>query len=300
MAMEQGWKSELRAAEVLRGLELQSLPIDPFEIAQRKDILCQENRSLGSGVSGCMMKVGDNFGILYSTRFASEGFQRFTVGHELGHYFMDGHVSHLFANGQSLHQSLSGFISKDPYEAEADAFAASLLMPKGLFAAAIQGAGEGLKAIETLAALCRTSLTATAIRVAKLTTEPLAVVCTTGHTVNFAVMSETLRQYRDLTWLKRGAGVPAASITAIFNADEANIRLVRRMSGETTLADWFHSDIAHEMQEEVCGLGEYGRTLTVLWCDSLPDSPDPFTEDQEPRTDEDLMPSQRFYQKSRY
>ena len=100
MAVEAGWKAELRSAEVLKDLKLGSLPIDPFEIAARKDILCQANSSLGSGISGCMMKVGDNFGIVYSTRFPSEGFQRFTVAHELGHYFMDGHISHLFANGQ--------------------------------------------------------------------------------------------------------------------------------------------------------------------------------------------------------
>ncbi len=102
MAVEAGWKAELRSAEVLKDLKLGSLPIDPFEIAARKDILCQANSSLGSGISGCMMKVGDNFGIVYSTRFPSEGFQRFTVAHELGHYFMDGHISHLFANGQSV------------------------------------------------------------------------------------------------------------------------------------------------------------------------------------------------------
>lgn len=300
MALEQGWKSELRSAEVLRELTLSSLPIDPFEIARRKDILCQENGSLGGGISGCMMKVGDSFGILYSSRFASEGFQRFTVGHELGHYFMDGHVSHLFAKGQTFHQSLSGFISKDPYESEADAFAASLLMPKELFMGALEKAGEGLNAIDRMATLCRTSLTATAIRVAKLTTERLAVVCTTGQTVNFAIMSDAMRSYRDLTWLKRGAGIPATSNTAAFNSDQANVLLGRRISGDTNLADWFHSDVEQEMQEEVCGLGEYGRTLTVLSCDSLTESRNSFLEEEESETDEDLMPSQRFYRKSRY
>jgi Zn-dependent peptidase ImmA (M78 family) len=164
--------NHLLAAEVLRDLNLLSLPIDPFEIAARKDIVCQENTSLGSGISGCMMKVGDNFGILYSTRFPSEGFQRFTVAHELGHYCMDGYVSHLFANGQTRHQSQSGFLSSDTYEREADAFAAGLLMPKAAFQRAMESAGEGISAIEALATQCRTSLTATAIRLAKLSTHP--------------------------------------------------------------------------------------------------------------------------------
>src|ERR1035438_8496989 len=47
-----------------------------------------EKTSLAPGISGCLMKVGDVFGILYSSRFASEGFKRFNVAHELGHYFL--------------------------------------------------------------------------------------------------------------------------------------------------------------------------------------------------------------------
>lgn len=175
MALEADWKAELRSTEILRDLCLQELPIDPFEIAVRKQILCQEHSALGSGISGCMMKVGDNFAIIYSTRFPNEGFQRFTVAHELGHYFMDGHVSHLFANGQTLHQSQSGFLSSDAYEREADAFAAGMLMPKAVFLRAMDGVGTGISSIETLASLCRTSLTATAIRFAKLSTDPVAV-----------------------------------------------------------------------------------------------------------------------------
>jgi Zn-dependent peptidase ImmA (M78 family) len=285
----------------LRDLNLQGLPIDPFEVAARKDILCQENDSLGSGISGCMMKVGDNFGILYSSRFASEGFQRFTVAHELGHYFMDGHVSHLFANGETLHRSQSGFLSSDTFEREADAFAAGLLMPKTAFQLAIDDAGEGINAIAMLASRCRTSLTATAIRFAKLSTQPVAVLCSTGDKVNFAVMSDAMRQNYRLTWPKRGAGIPPKSATALLNSDDANVRMGRRMTGDASLADWFHAERDYEFNEEAIGLGEYGRTLTVLWGDSLPDHHEirDFEENNDDG-DEDLLPSQRFYRPSRY
>lgn len=46
------------------------------------------------------------------------------------------------------------------------------------------------------------------------------------------------------------------------------------------------------------GLGEYGRTLTVLWADSLPDPSEP--EEREDEDSESLLPSQRFYRKTRY
>lgn len=299
MAVELGWKSELRAAELLKMLDLVALPIDPFKIAERKQIACQQMPSLGEGISGCMMKVGDNFGILYSARFASEGFRNFTVGHELGHYCMDGHVAHLFAGGETLHRSSSGFISSDLYEQEADAFAAGLLMPKDLFGAAAAPAGEGLQAIESLAALCRTSLTATAVRFAKLSQEPVAVVCSEKGKIHFAVMSPGLKQARDLTWIKRGAGVPAQSLTASFNKDESNIRYGRRASGESDLADWFHTDQSHALNEEVCGLGEYGRSLTVLWTDFLPERLDPLDKYGTDDAEEEMLPSQKFFRRSR-
>ena len=299
MAIEFGWKSELRAAELLKSLNLSALPIDPFEIAKRKDIACQQMPSLGNGISGCMMRVGDNFGILYSAHFASEGFQNFTVGHELGHYCMDGHVAHLFTGGETLHRSTSGFISSDRYEQEADAFAAGLLMPKDLFGAAAATAGEGLQAIESLAALCRTSLTATAVRFAKLSPEPMAVVCSEQGKIHFAVMSPGLKQSRDLTWIKRGAGVPSQSLTASFNKDESNVRYGRRVSGQSDLADWFHTDQSHALNEEVCGLGAYGRSLTVLWTDSLPERLDPLDKYGTDDAEEEMLPSQKFFRRSR-
>jgi len=301
MAIERDWKAELRSTEILRDFTLEDLPIDPFKIAAGKDIICQKNSSLGLGISGCMMKVGDNFGILYSTKFSSEGFLRFTVAHELGHYFMDGHVSHLFANGETLHQSQSGFLSSDAYEREADAFAAGLLMPKVLFQRAIDDAGEGINAIEQLASRYGTSLTATAIRLAKLSTEPIAVLCSRGDKVDFAVMSDAMRENYHLTWPKRGAGIPANSVTAKLNSNETNVRTSQRRAGEASLANWFHAEHDCRFNEEAIGLGEYGRTLTILWGDSVPDQND-FRGAKEDADDgdENLLPSQRFYRPSRY
>ena len=37
------------------------------------------------------MRVGDQFGIGYSTAISNKGFENFTIGHELGHYFGNPH-----------------------------------------------------------------------------------------------------------------------------------------------------------------------------------------------------------------
>jgi hypothetical protein len=288
-----GFAAELRAHEVISKLELSSLPIDPFAIAARKDIAHQEKFSLDPGISGCLMKVGDVFGILYSDRFANEGFKRFNVAHELGHYFLSGHIEALFGAGQQFHQSESGFTSNDKYERQADSFAAGLLMPKFLFTAACRTSGQGLAAVETLAELCVTSLTATAIRFAKLCDEPVAVVCSMGNRVEFAFMSKPLQDHPGLTWIRKGSALPSGTATATFNKDDGNVRKGKRISSTATVETWFDGNSDTELNEEVVGLGDYGKTLTVLWTDSLPE-PDDETEGTEETEDENLLPSQRW------
>ena len=81
----------------------------------------------------------------------------------------------------------------DQYEREADLFAAALLMPTKLFLEAAKHAGDGLKAIEKLAGICRTSLEATAIRFAVTNRDPIAVILSHGQTIDYAFMSESLR-----------------------------------------------------------------------------------------------------------
>jgi hypothetical protein len=165
-------------------------------------------------------------------------------------------------------------------------------MPKLLFKAACSKRGQGLTAIETLAGLCVTSLTATAIRYAKLCDDPVAVVCSMGNRVQFAFMSKPLQDLRTVTWIRKGSGLPAGTATANFNKDENNIRNGKRIVSTSTLDTWFDGGGTAELNEEIVGLGDYGKTLTVLWADSLPEPEE--GEESEDREDENLQPSQRW------
>jgi Zn-dependent peptidase ImmA (M78 family) len=110
-----------------------------------------------------LLRYGDSFVIAYATHIDNEGFQRFSVAHELGHYLLPGHIDQVLSDGKNIHESHSGFVSNNPYELEADHFAAALLMPNPLFSHAMWQTEAGLNAVVTLAGRCRTSLTATAI-----------------------------------------------------------------------------------------------------------------------------------------
>jgi hypothetical protein len=266
-----------KAEAFLRDEGITALPVDPFVIAASRDIDVKPKPDSVGGVSGMLLRHGDMFGILYATHIASEGFQRFSIGHELGHYFLDGHIDHLLPK-DGVHESHAGFVSADPYELEADQFAAGLLMPSIPFKHALARQDAGLESIESLAGLCRTSLTATAIRYAELTEDAVAIIISTGPLVDFCFLSETMKSLPQLAWLKKGTPVPVGTATARLNAGRRRVAGGDRAAEEIDIADWLGGTRAARATEQAVGLGGYGKTLTVLTCPSVQD--ETFQEDE--------------------
>jgi hypothetical protein len=261
--------ASLAAEQQLRNLGITTLPVEPTAIARSKDIDVVPKHT-GSGFSGMLARIGNKFAIAYATHIDNEPFQRFSISHELGHYFLPGHLDAVIdVNG--IHLSRAGFVSSDRYEIEADRFAAAFLMPRFLFFPAIADAGQGFAAVESLATLCKTSWHATAIRYTQCTRDPVAMVISVGKHVDHCFMSEPLKTRRDIDWLRKREMVPRNSTTFRFNQDECNIRDGVRMEGTSNLQDWFGSQNSVEICEDVVGLGSYGKTLTILYDFDLPD-----------------------------
>jgi Zn-dependent peptidase ImmA (M78 family) len=260
-----------KAEAVIREEGIEALPVDPFQIAANRDIIVEAKPDAAEGVSGMLLRHGDVFGILYATHIESEGFQRFSVAHELGHFFLDGHIDYVLPKGSQVHTSHAGFVSGDQYELEADNFAAALLMPDRLFKRALEKCDAGISTVESMAKLCRTSLTATAIRYAELTDDAVAVVISTGRNIDYCRLSETIKSLRDLTWLRKGSPVPINTATARLNADRDRVARSDRAVEEVDVMDWLGGVRSVKALEEVVGLGSYGKTLTVIVCPSIHD-----------------------------
>lgn len=255
--------AERRGSRIAEQWGAPSLPINPRIVAEKKQITVASKPL--TGCSGCLVRQGDTFGILYSSNLPNEGMVNFTIAHELGHYFLDGHAEALFPDGDGIHQSSGPFRSSDPREREADHFAVGLLMPESLFVKAGRTAGDGLDAIEALAAACGTSITATAIRFANLADGPVAMVVATEKRIDFCFMSESLRSLRGLEWPKKGNAVPGGTVTAKLAAKPEDVESARRLSGSCSFADWIEGAPDCNCTEEVVGLGRFGQTLTVIW-----------------------------------
>ncbi len=97
-----------------------ALPVDPFAIAASRDIEVKAKPDTAEGVSGMLLRHGDDFGILYATHHQERGLsaiQRRRTSSAT--YFLDGHIDHVLPE-DGIHASHAGFVSGDPYELEAD------------------------------------------------------------------------------------------------------------------------------------------------------------------------------------
>lgn len=265
-----------RAAERLVKDNGWTLPIDPIAIAQSREIEVRSIPADEPGVSGMLLRSGNEYGIAYTTYVSNEGFQRFSVAHELGHFFLPGHPEKAIGS-DGIHKSRAGFLSDNKIEREADSFAAGLLMPKSLFAPAMDKAGAGFSAIDHLHTLCETSITSTAIRYAQLSEEPVAVVMSTGSKIDYWFPSTAFKRIPGIDWFKKGAALPRGTATFEFNQDPNRIASATRWDQSTSIREWFGDGPDRELNEDIVGLGSYGRTLSVLFADE----PWPDEEDEE-------------------
>ena len=227
-----------RGEKVAAAHGFKSFKIDPMAIAEASGITVLAKPESAEGVSGMLLRHGDNYGIMFATHIPSEGFQRFSIAHELGHYFLDGHMDHVLPPGAQFHESRAGFGSGNPFEIEADHFASGLLMPGDLFKRELGRFKDGLAGVEGLAELCGTSLTATAIRYAECTPCAAAIIVSTGTNIDYCFLSETLRDAKNIDWPKRGSPLPSDSLTIGLNRDAVKVAGAERLRGKVEMSDW--------------------------------------------------------------
>jgi hypothetical protein len=188
---------------------------------------------------------------------------RFTFAHELGHYFIPDHRAALEAGDWGIHYSRVEYASNDIREAEADCFAANLLLSeepvRGIFA---KVTGSGVERIEKLAGYFGTSLTATAYRALRLGLFPAPAAILRWDSLGIQIgrlLSETTVVI-DRKYLALATVPPTDSLT---------MRMIESLgsgstSGLTHVMGWFTGlhgydrDDQRLICEEVKSLGQYG------------------------------------------
>lgn len=195
---------------------------------------------------------------------------RFTLAHELGHYYIDAHRQRL-ERGESLPLSQCDFESAQPIEQEADHFAAHLLMPSRRFKKLVRGAKRGLDTVLSLRRRFATSVTSTACRYAAISGVPCAVVKWSPNGHVWRVLSPEAREARVGRVIGSASDIPPGAATARALAGESPPSQGFFQTG-STVSDWFRSVArgGHRnsiLVEQAVHLGRFG-VLTLLFPES--------------------------------
>jgi Zn-dependent peptidase ImmA (M78 family) len=189
---------------------------------------------------------------------------RFSIGHELGHYFIDEHRTRLLESAPE--PSVCGLFDSNESneEDEADHFAANLIMPPSRFKSAASSTWSPLTTILTLASEFDTSLTATSLQ----------------YMTHVSNRSTLIRWKPDgeLAWAMPGAGYRAEGYRQVLfknrqklPPDSATARVMAGKDHDAGVLDMatVFQNVAVEgtrnllLTEEAIALGEYGF-MTIL------------------------------------
>lgn len=241
--------------------------IDPHAIARAKRLSTSFN-DYGTAFDGMLEARRGRFHIYCNLRNVdgpNAPRARFTLAHELGHYFIDEHRWALLSGRSPAHPSVCEYQSKLLIEVEADAFASELLMPWSRFLPASKQAKRGLPAVLDLASSFRTSLTATALRYVRADLFPCVLVKWNPGGYGWKWISKSAWAAGFRKTIKDVERLPRDSPTArVLNSGAPGV-----VEAGTTMAAWFpfvgaSSESNLIFYEQAISLGRFGA-LTLLF-----------------------------------
>lgn len=278
-----------RARAVLDELEINTLPVIPERIAAAKNIAIEERSEFPKEVYGAIAYANGRVTIFVSRACPTPGHRRFTLGHELAHFCIEGHLDAQMVGGSEVAWSAAGHYrrTKDPIEIEADAFASELLMPERLVRPKVARAKRDLLDFTLgLADDAEVSIVAAGIRTTELMDGLGAVIISRGATVEWASFSPSLWGYDFARRSWRGEWAPRGSAAFRFGRDSSAVLAGKRDASDLQLCEWFEdAPPQYEVEEESLGLGTYGRVLTLLRVPYLPDADSLYLKRQRERDD---------------
>jgi hypothetical protein len=189
---------------------------------------------------------------------------RFTISHELGHYFIDEHRLALASGRAPFHSS---FIDTDAtliIETEANLFASHFLLPQQAFRNAVVRAKPGLQSLVDIASTFDVSAQATVIRYVEECPVPCAGVMFRPGKRAWPAISPTLRKLNyDTLSVTDAAKLPDGFAAKLAFLAPAPIGLSDVFEAPSTAEFWFKNISASSKRncvilEQAVRLGPYG------------------------------------------
>lgn len=182
--------------------------------------------------------------------------ERFNLAHELAHYFIDEH-HHAIRTGAGAHKSnAQSFIGHQRMEAEANLYAAELLIPGFLFR--LLDTEPCIDDVLAVAKIYQASLQCAARKIIEHSSIPAAMVVSRGGVAQWAVWNAGLVEHG--CWgVSDGKSVPMNSAT--HRAQTTGTKHV----GQTNAGLWFEN-VGHRMpmREEALSTPGHRSIITLL------------------------------------
>ncbi|MDJ1498948.1 ImmA/IrrE family metallo-endopeptidase [Cytophagaceae bacterium DM2B3-1] len=188
---------------------------------------------------------------------------RFTLAHELGHYFIDCHREGLKRKILNSHPSNNILIQHETIEAEADYFASCLLMPKNKLRSFTGGKSFSFDLLYELSNAFDVSLTAAILRFVEVGTHEIMVVFSENNQVKWYQRSADFPALPNK--FRVGGNLPPTSVAGEFFRNKHS-----RYTGiePISLDDWFyyrHGAPSYPLYEQCFYSDIYNYVISVIW-----------------------------------
>ena len=278
MTADAQWKLDLRArsAALAAGEDIAKLngftegPVDPFAvIASESDQIHAEGDDFRDIFDGRLSYHNGRFLLVYNTRYnvwprrgEHHPKVRFTVAHELGHYYLDRHREFLVTRHTPI-ESFTEFESNNQVEREADAFATGLLMPKYLLTPIINCEPDAtIRSIKEAATEFDVSLTSMMVRWTQLSHFPSVTICIRDGLIQWGFVSEAFRQCG--LWQSKRDVAPKSTDALQFLNAEPTLSNFREGVGHGLAQNWLEGDSDQIAVEEYYVVIPYSRCVMVF------------------------------------
>ena len=178
-------------------------PIDPMAFVRSEggDLLRCRGEDFGDAFDGQLRydRTSGRFVMLYNNKYdrgRAEGHHprtRFSIAHELAHYFLDKHRAYLMRGGEH-HPSHGEFDTDTVVEREADAFAAAMLMPTRLAKPLVNEDELSLALVRRIKETFDVSLVSASLRAVQLSDYHAAVVGLCDGRIAWSFRSKVMRE----------------------------------------------------------------------------------------------------------
>lgn len=238
------------AWEIIRTCRLNNqIPVDLHAIAKKFNISIEASNTIDS--EGWILCPQDRkWASIKYKKGISLGRQRFTIAHEMGHYFLknlDVIENSCFVNdGQ-----------KNENERAADEFASNLLMPEKLVRQKIGVKIKGIEDVLKINQAFEVSQTAAAIRLVQLSSQSCAVISAREGIIKWGYSSSAL-----YLRVKKDEKLSRSSQALKLTRSEGSVPLSNAVA--TKCEYWFHGNMTGKFWEQSLKIFP-GETLSLIW-----------------------------------